>query len=146
MPVDLCVIAQTSLISGSTSVALTKNHWSQNFLNPCKRWVTQKKFQIDALCKNTKRYKSQPKQKKHNMINEELQSIQFDTKEGPYFIEDRLIEYWIAAYPELNLKATLSKAAVWLVTHPGRQKTLRLTPKFINSWLSKTNYDLTGKW
>lgn len=50
-----------------------------------------------------------------------------------------LIEVWTVAYPRLNVREELAKMAAWCACNPGRRKTLRGMPRFINSWLSRAN-------
>ncbi len=49
------------------------------------------------------------------------------------------VERWQAVFPGLDVLAEARKAEAWLQANPGRWKTVRGMPRFLLSWLERTN-------
>lgn len=47
------------------------------------------------------------------------------------------VDEWQGAYPVLDVLSECRKALSWLNANPGRKKTVRGMPKFLNGWLSR---------
>lgn len=41
-------------------------------------------------------------------------------------------------YPDVDINEQLQKMRAWLLSNPGKRKTRRGMPRFINSWLSRS--------
>lgn len=56
---------------------------------------------------------------------------------GEFGVSKELLAELEAAYPLVDGLATLKEIRAWCLTNPGRQKTARGAPRFINSWFAK---------
>jgi hypothetical protein len=75
----------------------------------------------------------------YKMINEELQTIEFEAKDGVYCIEDDRIQALIEGYSnKLDLKYELLKASAWLRKNRSRQREKKLVFRFLICWLMRS--------
>jgi hypothetical protein len=49
------------------------------------------------------------------------------------------VSRWLAAYPELDLSAQLSRMHAWLEDNPSKRKTLAGMPRFVGAWLARSD-------
>ena len=76
------------------------------------------------------------KGKKETTTREKLTWTEEDGWGG---IVDDKIAGWAEAYPRVDVQSELNKMHQWLLANPGKRKTQRGLPRFINSWLSRAN-------
>jgi len=73
------------------------------------------------------------------MINEELQTIEFESKDGTYYICDDRMQALIDGYShKLDLKNELLKASAWLIKNRSRQKDKKSVFRFLVCWLMRS--------
>ena len=48
------------------------------------------------------------------------------------------VDEWRASYPNLDVVAECRKARAWVMANPGRRKTAKGMPKFLNAWLARS--------
>lgn len=48
------------------------------------------------------------------------------------------VDEWATAYPNVDVMAECRRALAWVKANPGRRKTARGMPKFINAWLARS--------
>ncbi|WP_434359854.1 hypothetical protein NF212_06340 [Parasalinivibrio latis] len=61
------------------------------------------------------------------------------SKSGEYFpVTDDYLSELTNAFPQVNVRAELAKAAQWLNANPPRRKTLRGMRRFVSNWLSRS--------
>lgn len=58
-------------------------------------------------------------------------------------IPDAVFDSWALAYPNVNAKSELRKAAAWILSNPKNRKTDYL--KFLNGWLGRARPDAQAK-
>lgn len=68
----------------------------------------------------------------------ELPTNRYPTTGEQAPISNQQIQEWAEAYPAVDIMQELRKAKAWLNNNPKKRKTLSGMPKFINSWLSRT--------
>lgn len=75
----------------------------------------------------------------YSMTSEELQTIEFEAKDGVYCIEDDRIQALIEGYSnKLDLKYELLKASAWLRKNRSRQREKKLVFRFLVCWLMRS--------
>ena len=68
------------------------------------------------------------------MINEELQTIEFESKDGGYRIDDDRMQALIDGYSsKLDLKCELLRASAWLKKNRSRQRQNKLVFRFVDA-------------
>jgi hypothetical protein len=59
------------------------------------------------------------------------------TDGGTWHLRAAQVVEWSVAYPNLDVLAECRRALSWVNANPGRRKTVRGMPKFLNGWLSR---------
>ncbi len=62
----------------------------------------------------------------------------FPALQAQYGLPVMIFETFQESYPGIDVMAELHKARAWLVTNPSHRKTLKGMPKFLNSWLARS--------
>lgn len=52
------------------------------------------------------------------------------------------LQEWQEAYPGVNIRAELQRAALWLRANPAKRKTARGMPRFLVNWMSRAARDV----
>jgi hypothetical protein len=62
-------------------------------------------------------------------------------KQGEWSVPEDLFQEMVKAYPGVSVMEKLAEMRAWLIANPTRRKTRAGLPKFINSWLSRSQND-----
>ena len=65
--------------------------------------------------------------------------LTWDEEKGWEGITEEMRTSWTEAYPQVDINSQLLQMNQWLVANPGKRKTQRGLPRFINAWLARAN-------
>jgi hypothetical protein len=75
-----------------------------------------------------------------NEQQEAINHFELPTKSGVgYRLPRKLYDSLLKAYPDADLEGELAKMVAWLLANPAKAKTTQGMPRFINSWLQRSN-------
>ena len=73
----------------------------------------------------------------------DLPTNRFNTVKECYYVTDEFLNTMIELYPNANVLEELKKMKAWLLTNTSKRKTIKGMEKFINSWLSRAQDNLS---
>ncbi len=83
------------------------------------------------------KYSSEPESQAAEQQDSILSFQTVGTGQTEWNLTQALLDEFVEAYPGIDVMAQIRKAKAWIVSNPGKRKTPRGMPKFLNGWLEK---------
>jgi hypothetical protein len=115
-----------------------KEYEAQHGCPPQSTTVHQCQPQAVGSRQETEKEESTPSQRREKTVAASPTVMEMPLRDGSHFaVTEADIAKWRKFYPEVDIPLTLREQVAWLESNPGRKKTRRGMPRFINAWFLK---------